>query len=254
MLSALELARRIEAGTLRPRAVVELDTLFSAQWDNGMIPHIVFAGGTEELDWTLSVMFDAMGAMSSDYNDTPDRASRAYDLTHEAGVPLVTSAGNDGADMGDPSRDSSSPNYGGDPRNRTIDPKTCERLPLAGEHVISVASVDEGNVRSTFSNWTSTPDDGLVDVAAPTSWLRCTFLVRPERIEVHAQVQTKHAEAVVSTDTFGWRVLQTLADEVTVHHDPGQDGAGEAEGGGEKEGASARKGHCSGLPEEFGRD
>ena len=92
---------------------------------------------------------------------------RAYDLTHEAGVTLVTSAGNDGADMGDPSRDSSSPNYGGDPRNRTIDPKTCERLPLAGEHVISVASVDEGNVRSTFSNWTSTPDDGLVDVAAP---------------------------------------------------------------------------------------
>jgi len=62
----------------------------------------------------------------------------------------------------------------------------------------------------------------LVDVAAPTSWLRCTFLVRPERIEVHAQVQTKHAEAVVSTDTFGWRVLQTLADEVTVHHDPGR--------------------------------
>jgi serine/threonine-protein kinase RsbW len=66
----------------------------------------------------------------------------------------------------------------------------------------------------------------LVDVAAPTSWLRCTFLVRPERIEVHAQVQTKHADAVVSTDTFGWRVLQTLADEVTVHHDPGRDGVG----------------------------
>ena len=66
----------------------------------------------------------------------------------------------------------------------------------------------------------------LVDVAAPTSWLRCTFLVRPERIEVHAQVQTKHADTVVSTDTFGWRVLQTLADEVTVHHDPGVDGAG----------------------------
>jgi serine/threonine-protein kinase RsbW len=66
----------------------------------------------------------------------------------------------------------------------------------------------------------------LVDVAAPTSWLRCTFLVRPERIEVHAQVQTKHSEAVVSTDTFGWRVLQTLADDVTVHHDPGVDGAG----------------------------
>jgi len=64
----------------------------------------------------------------------------------------------------------------------------------------------------------------LVDVAAPSSSLHCTFLVHPERIEVHAQVQTKHADSIVSTDTFGWRVLQTLADEVTVHHDPGTDG------------------------------
>jgi len=40
---------------------------------------IVFAGGCEELDWRLSVLFDAMGAMSSDFNDTPTKASRAYD-------------------------------------------------------------------------------------------------------------------------------------------------------------------------------
>ncbi|MEO9874414.1 MAG: beta-ketoacyl-ACP synthase I [Anderseniella sp.] len=40
---------------------------------------VMFAGGGEELDWTLSVLFDAMGAMSSDFNDTPARASRAYD-------------------------------------------------------------------------------------------------------------------------------------------------------------------------------
>ena len=40
---------------------------------------IVFAGGGEELDWTLSCLFDAMGAMSSRYNDTPKRASRPYD-------------------------------------------------------------------------------------------------------------------------------------------------------------------------------
>ncbi|HRO02324.1 MAG TPA: beta-ketoacyl-ACP synthase I [Terricaulis sp.] len=40
---------------------------------------IMFAGGSEELDWTLSVLFDAMGAMSTKYNDTPARASRAYD-------------------------------------------------------------------------------------------------------------------------------------------------------------------------------
>ncbi len=40
---------------------------------------VMFAGGGEELDWTLSVLFDAMGAMSSKYNDTPTKASRAYD-------------------------------------------------------------------------------------------------------------------------------------------------------------------------------
>ena len=109
--------------------------------------------------------------------DTPEQAAfqdvmlelvhRSLDRAQEQGVTLVTSAGNDGADMGAPSRDTSSPNYGGDTRTRRVDPKTCERLPLSGEHVIAVASVDEGNVRSTFSNWTSHPDDGLVDVAAP---------------------------------------------------------------------------------------
>ena len=66
----------------------------------------------------------------------------------------------------------------------------------------------------------------LVDVAAPSSVLRCTFLVRPERIEVHAEVQAGRADDVVSTDTFGWRVLQTLADDVTVHHSPASDGNG----------------------------
>jgi 3-oxoacyl-[acyl-carrier-protein] synthase-1 len=44
---------------------------------------IMFAGGGEELDWTLSVLFDAMGAMSSHFNDTPERASRAYDKNRD---------------------------------------------------------------------------------------------------------------------------------------------------------------------------
>jgi len=47
---------------------------------------IMFAGGGEELDWTLSVLFDAMGAMSSKYNDTPERASRAYDKNRDGFV------------------------------------------------------------------------------------------------------------------------------------------------------------------------
>ncbi|MBI2718495.1 MAG: beta-ketoacyl-ACP synthase I [Rhizobiales bacterium] len=47
---------------------------------------VMFAGGGEELDWTLSVLFDAMGAMSSKYNATPAKASRAYDRNRDGFV------------------------------------------------------------------------------------------------------------------------------------------------------------------------
>ena len=47
---------------------------------------VMFAGGGEELDWTLSVLFDAMGAMSTKYNQTPERASRAYDKNRDGFV------------------------------------------------------------------------------------------------------------------------------------------------------------------------
>src|SRR5436305_7460906 len=47
---------------------------------------VMFAGGGEELDWTLSVLFDAMGAMSSKFNETPEKASRAYDRNRDGFV------------------------------------------------------------------------------------------------------------------------------------------------------------------------
>ncbi|MDX2156251.1 MAG: beta-ketoacyl-ACP synthase I [Hyphomicrobiaceae bacterium] len=47
---------------------------------------VMFAGGCEELDWTLSALFDAMGAMSSKFNDTPTKASRAYDKDRDGFV------------------------------------------------------------------------------------------------------------------------------------------------------------------------
>ncbi|QPH55199.1 beta-ketoacyl-ACP synthase I [Pontivivens ytuae] len=47
---------------------------------------VMFAGGGEELDWTLSCLFDAMGAMSSKYNDAPETASRAFDETRDGFV------------------------------------------------------------------------------------------------------------------------------------------------------------------------
>src|SRR3954463_8055629 len=47
---------------------------------------MIFAGGSEELDWTLSVLFDAMGAMSSKFNQTPAKSSRAYDVDRDGFV------------------------------------------------------------------------------------------------------------------------------------------------------------------------
>jgi 3-oxoacyl-[acyl-carrier-protein] synthase-1 len=47
---------------------------------------VIFAGGCEELDWTLSVLFDAMGAMSSGFNQMPEKASRAYDADRDGFV------------------------------------------------------------------------------------------------------------------------------------------------------------------------
>ena len=47
---------------------------------------IVFAGGGEELDWSLSALFDAMTALSSKYNDTPETASRAFDASRDGFV------------------------------------------------------------------------------------------------------------------------------------------------------------------------
>jgi 3-oxoacyl-[acyl-carrier-protein] synthase-1 len=47
---------------------------------------VMFAGGGEELHWTLSCLFDAMGALSTKYNDTPERASRAYDANRDGFV------------------------------------------------------------------------------------------------------------------------------------------------------------------------
>ena len=47
---------------------------------------VIFAGGSEDLDWSMSNIFDAMGAMSSKFNDTPERASRAYDVNRDGFV------------------------------------------------------------------------------------------------------------------------------------------------------------------------
>lgn len=109
--------------------------------------------------------------------DSPEQAAaqdvsielvhRALELAHDNGVTMVSAAGNNSLDMADPGTDTSSPNYGDDPHDRTIDTDECESLPTDGPHVIGVSSIDEGGDRSSFSNWTSDPSSDGVTVAAP---------------------------------------------------------------------------------------
>lgn len=109
--------------------------------------------------------------------DSPEQAAaqdvtlelvhRALELADEQGVTLVSAAGNNSLDLAEPGTDESSPNYGDDPRSRTIDPESCETLPTDGPHVFGVSSIDEGGSLSSFSNWTSDPSSDDVAVAAP---------------------------------------------------------------------------------------
>ncbi|MGH3684297.1 MAG: ATP-binding protein [Pseudonocardiaceae bacterium] len=68
----------------------------------------------------------------------------------------------------------------------------------------------------------------LIGVASPESKLTCTFTVMPDRIEVDVTIPLPAGSpsrgAMIATDTFGWRVLQTLADKVLVVQLPGSDG------------------------------
>jgi 3-oxoacyl-[acyl-carrier-protein] synthase-1 len=121
---------------------------------------VMFAGGCEELDWTLSVLFDAMGAMSTKYNATPTRASRAFDKDRDgfviaggAGVMVLEELGrakargakiygevvgyaanSDGFDMVAPSGEGAA---------------RCMRSALAGFHGKSVGPVDYINPHGT---------------------------------------------------------------------------------------------------------
>jgi len=130
---------------------------------------VVFAGGGEELHWTLTMLFDAMGALSSKYNDTPERASRAYDKDRDGfvisggggvlvleelehaqarGAPIIAEivgygATSDGADMVAPS---------GEGAGR------CMRLALQG---VGNAPVDYINTHGT-----STPAGDIVELEA----------------------------------------------------------------------------------------
>lgn len=99
---------------------------------------------------------------------TIEAVNRALRYAHKRGVTLVGSLGNNHEDLGDPRPDSSSPNYGGTPRLRTIDNDTCWDLPVEGAHVIGVSALGPSKAKADYSNYGTEE----ISVAAPGGWFR----------------------------------------------------------------------------------
>lgn len=117
--------------------------------------------------------------------DTPEQAAeqdviieamnRALEYAHSKNVTLVAASGNNHEDLANPRHDFSSPDYGADPHERTIDNDTCVDLPVEGPHVIGVNALGPSERKSDFSNYTTEPDSGEVEVSAPGGWFRDGF-------------------------------------------------------------------------------
>lgn len=117
--------------------------------------------------------------------DTPEQAAdqdtiiagvnRALDYAHRKNVTLVAAAGNAHTDMADPGTDLSSPDYGEPTHPRTIDDDTCVNLPTENRHVIGVTSLGPSGKKADYSNYTTVPRSGEVEVSAPGGWFRDFF-------------------------------------------------------------------------------
>ena len=114
--------------------------------------------------------------------DTPEQAAdqdliiasitRALDYAHSKGVTLLGAAGNAHTDMANPGTDSSSPDYGEAPHERTIDNATCLNLPAEGPHVLGITALGPSGRKADFSNYTTDPSSGEVELSAPGGWFR----------------------------------------------------------------------------------
>jgi subtilisin family serine protease len=117
--------------------------------------------------------------------DTPEQAAdqdviiqtmnRALDYAHEKGVTMLAAAGNENTDMANPGTDTTSPDYGEPAHPRTIDNATCSDLPVEGPHVLGLTALGPSSRKSDFSNYTTEPRSGEVELSAPGGWYRDGF-------------------------------------------------------------------------------
>ena len=101
-------------------------------------------------------------------NMTIEAMSRALRYAHSKDVTLVGALGNSAEDLANPSMDTSSPNYPeGNEHPRTIDNASCYDLPVEGPHVIGVSAVGPTERKAYYSNYTTDPGSGEIEVSAP---------------------------------------------------------------------------------------
>jgi subtilisin family serine protease len=101
--------------------------------------------------------------------------NRALNYANAHGVTLVNSAGNEHQDMANPRHDFSSPDYGGDPYERTISDATCVSLPVEGPHVLGTSSLGPSGKKADYSNYTTNLAGGEIEFSAPGGWFRDGF-------------------------------------------------------------------------------
>lgn len=109
---------------------------------------------------------------AADQNTIIDAMTRALDYAHGKGVTLVAAAGNNHEDMAKPRHDFSSPDYGAAPYERTIVNSKCFDLPVEGPNVLGVTALGPSKTKADYSNYTSEPSSGEVELSAPGGWFR----------------------------------------------------------------------------------
>jgi subtilisin family serine protease len=114
-------------------------------------------------------------AAAADQAVTIEAMNRALNYANAHGVTLVNSAGNEHQDMANPRHDFSSPDYGGDPYERTISDATCVSLPVEGPHVLGTSSLGPSGKKADYSNYTTNLAGGEIEFSAPGGWFRDGF-------------------------------------------------------------------------------
>jgi subtilisin family serine protease len=131
--------------------------------------------------------------------------NRALNYAHGRDVTLVGSLGNNHEDLSKPRHDHSSPDYGADPYERTIDNDTCRVLPIEGPHVLGISSLGPSGKKADYSNYTTDLTSGEIELSAPGGWFRDgfgtpTFRTNGNQILSTAPANVLLAEGLIDAD------------------------------------------------------